>query len=135
MRRMAWLLWALLLTGCATSPPATGLVWGYVSQSEAIPSLTLIAYSANRPQCEVFRARDIADTPKIAWAKMSTPTECRPMTVTLGTGYWIVTIPGRGAQGATERDWCEIVRNGLLQQSYAYSGRISECVSVSVATE
>ena len=127
------LLCAWVLAGCATIMPASGQMWGYFSRSEAIPSLNMIAYSADRPTCEVMRARDIADAPKVAWARMTTPTPCHLVMAAPGSGYWVFGIPGHAAaHGATDLDWCRKIREGLRQ---TYHGRLGECVPAALRAD
>ena|SRR5438128_1352167 len=97
----------------APAEPGTGPMWAYSGDSQSIPSLHVIAYAANRPTCEVSRAKDMKPSPNAAWADLKVSTECRRATVSPGTAFWVFGYHGSGGIGASERDWCEKLRENL----------------------
>lgn len=111
----------LFLPGCATIRPATGLQWGYFGESDSVPSLKMVLYAADRPICEIQRAKQLNEVaPGAAWAKMRVESrECVQLMIDAsGSDYWVLGMEGsafRGALGFTERDWCMTMKRGFDQ--------------------
>jgi hypothetical protein len=131
---------ALLLAGCATVRPATGPQWGYFSDSESVPSLKMVVYMADRPTCEVSRAKDMrGPVPGGEWAKLKIKNrECvRVMVDGSGSDYWTMAIVGLGYRaglGFRERDWCRKAEEGFATTSRGqFSWSTCEPVGVKVA--
>jgi hypothetical protein len=110
----------VLLSGCATATPLpTGLMLGYTAQWEAVPSLHVVVYSADRPTCEILRARNLKD---------KSSEECRRVTVEAGTDYWAFAYPEQGAIGTNDREWCLKLREAVAQ----YRGGLGQCQPIAV---
>ena len=107
----------VIFAGCQTAA-SMGSMWGYVSQSESVASLRVLVYMPDRPTCEVSRAKDMKQAASAAWAKLTVPTECRPVVITPAQSkvdYWVFPVSGEVTVGATERDWCMTLRDVLVQ--------------------
>ena len=124
---------ALILTGCSTFQPAqapTGLMWGYLGESQAVPTLRMVMYASDRPTCEVTRAKDMKPQPTAEWAALKVPAECRQIVIGPGTDYWVYVFPvEKGAIGATDREWCVKMRDAVAK---SYRGWIGDCQPVAV---
>jgi len=124
----------VLVTACSTfrPEPPTGLMWAYLGESRTVPSLNLVAYALDRPTCEVSRAKDTKPPANAAWAELKVPGECHQVAVGVGTDYWVFASTFSGsmvALGASGRDWCMKIREGLAQ---TYPGWLGECRPVAV---
>jgi hypothetical protein len=107
----------VFFAGCQTAA-SMGSMWGYVSQSQSVASLRVLVYVPDRPTCEVSRAKDMKQAASAAWAKLTVPTECRPVVITPAQGkvdYWVFPVRGDVTVGATERDWCMTLRDVLVR--------------------
>ena len=125
---------ALLSMSCATVPPPSGLVWGYVAEFGATANLRGVVYTLDRPVCEVTRAN--AMKTELAWGELKIPAECRRLVAGHGTDYWVYTtrntVGDSVAVGFNERDWCVRAQQAGQQTSRRGMVSLSDCQPVAL---
>jgi hypothetical protein len=127
MRVTLLLVFAMLLTGCASTqqalPVPAGTFWGYTAESS--PGEPTLVVTTDLRVCE--SAHD-ADIKRVA----GTPTQCRALTLARGSDFWIVpavNLPAGSYWGARNRVRCEGVER-LQSPDFGLSTR--ECQAVRV---
>jgi hypothetical protein len=131
LRGCAAFVLVLLLAGCATAPPyraPAGLVWGSAGESTAYPGVRLLLYRPTRIACEDARA-EVPTRPANAFLHL-TFSECRELTITAGSEYWVsghIDIANTGT-GVSTRAGCESTRSTEVANGWA----VSACAPVSV---
>jgi hypothetical protein len=133
MRRAPVAILAVLtsgvLTSCSTVRPATGSMWGYAAESQAIRGLNMLMYTSDRPTCELVRVKDVKD-PSAATFGFTVPRECRQVLIGAGSDHWVFSYHNSTAQmGATDREWCIKLREGVAPKS---PGWVGNCEPVAV---
>lgn len=105
-------------------------VWAYTAVSETMASFNVVAYAANKIDCEASRARDLYGLEgDNRWLKAKLD-ECRPALVSGGTNFWTFDVnQNRISYGATTQDMCVWLHDEMRKQA---PGPATECRPVSV---
>lgn len=93
-----------MLAGCSGlryGPAPTGVMWAYQAESRTIPRLRMVAYTPDRPTCDVIRAKDMNPSPDTAWLQVRITSECYRAIVNDGDDYWAI-----GLSNGTAIEWC-----------------------------
>jgi len=98
----------VVLAGCASArtapPPVSGTGWGYVAEPRSGAGARRVFYTPDRYTCEKSRSLE-GNT-----ADFTTPTACKPLTISRGEGYWVIPalyLPTGSYIGGSTREECD----------------------------
>jgi hypothetical protein len=119
-RRALLIVCGLILGGCASVPLITGDLWGYTARSGPVKTLRVLTYMADRPTCEVNRARDLSPPADARWADLKPPDECQALVISAASvapDYWVFGIPsGRFGMASLTGGLCRGKPVGLVPE-------------------
>jgi hypothetical protein len=104
---------ALLLTSCASYHPPPPGSWGYRGTLKS--GVSAVAYAPSLAMCNTIREKDVTTVNPADWAAGGI-SECAPLTVTLGAGWFafsIVDVSGIG-MATTDETACALLRQQYI---------------------
>ncbi len=107
------LVLALAIGGCATYHPPSSASWGYRGTMKG--GISAVRYASSLAMCQTIREKDMPAVNLADWTAAGI-SECAPVVITAGTGWFAFSIVGVPENGTALSDAtaCEIARRQAI---------------------